>query len=331
MLKPRRLLSNGKTGGKNDENLVSPSADVSTNELISIMSDNMKTMFENLNRKVDSMASDIENRLSKKFSQIIDKRISSEVSKMTKDINARIDIVKNDIYKEFDDLEAQVKDLSYEKADLGPSGDIDLRIVLRKGPETRNENVTDTVNGIIRDGLTLRDIEVVKAERKLSDRQQGHDSRPPVIVASFKSTEDKHTVMSNKKKLNDDRNKHKRVFLHNDQTKAERIQRANFQTILDFLQKNESRNLQMRGLHVIRGSQNSNDYMDIDSRGNERRDGLGNERRQRERETLEDRERNRDIDRSTRQHGSRVPRPNAERPSRDTYRNRSQPTGRSRR
>ena len=79
MLKPRRLLSNGKTGGKNDENLVSPSTDVSTNELISIMSDNMKTMFENLNRKVDSMASDIENRLSKKFSQMIDKRISSEV------------------------------------------------------------------------------------------------------------------------------------------------------------------------------------------------------------------------------------------------------------
>ena len=127
MLNPRRLLSNGKTGGKNDENLVSPSADVSTNELISIMSDNMKTMFENLNRKVDSMASDIENRLSKKFSQVIDKRISSEVSKMTKDINARIDIVKNDIYKEFDDLEAQVKDLSHEKADLGPKLQTDIQ------------------------------------------------------------------------------------------------------------------------------------------------------------------------------------------------------------
>ena len=242
-----------KQGGKNGENLVSPSANVSTNELISIMSDNMKTMFENLNRKVDSMASDIENMLSKKFSQMIDKRISREVSKMTKDINARIDIVKNDIYKEFDDLEAQVKDLSYEKTDLGPSGYIDLRIVLRNVPGTRDKNVTDTVNGIIRDGLKLRDIEVVKAERKLSDRQQGHDSRPPVILASFKSTEDKRIVMSNKKKLKDDRNKHKRVFIHNDQTKAERIQRANFQTILDFLQKIESRNLQMRGSSVIRG------------------------------------------------------------------------------
>ena len=330
-LKPRRLLSDGKAGRRKGKQkatgpLDSVNGDVSTNELISIMSDNMTTMFENLNRKVDTMASDIEDRLAKKFSQIIDKRISSELSKMTKEINSRIDIVKNDISKEFDELEATVKEMSSEKSDLGPNGDIDLRVVLRNVPESRDENVADTVNGIIRDGLKLRDIKVVKAERKVTERQTGRTTKPPVIVASFQSSEDKRAVMSNKNKLNDDR--HKNVFIHHDQTKAERVQRANFQTILDSLQKHESSNLQMRGSRVIRGSQGSNDT-GTHERRNERRDRSNNQRRQRERETSGDRARNRDTrNNDTQVH---VPRSGADRTNADNNRNRSQPRGRSRR
>ena len=335
-LKPRRLLSDGKADKRSERRkgkatVISDNSDASTNELISIMSDNMKTMFEDLNRKVDTMASDIENRLSKKFSQLIDKRISNELSKMTREINSRIDTVKSDIYKEFDELEAQVKDISSVKSDLGPNGDIDLRIVLRNVPESRDENVIDKVNGVIREGLKLRDVKVVKAERKQTERQTGRNSKPPVIVASFESAEDKRAVMTNKKMLKDDRNKHKHVFIHNDQTKAERVQRANFQTILDSLKNNGSSNLQMRGSRVIRGAQDCNDNTGINERQSNRRDRSDNHRSNRSRDTSGDRARNRDTGRDARDNDRHVPRSGADRSNTDAYRNRSQPRGRSRR
>ena len=119
---------------------------------------------------------------------------------MKSDINSRIDIVKEDIYRDIENLDTQVKDLSTERTTLVQEDDIALRIVLRNVPETRNENVIDTVNGIMRDGLRLRDVSVKKAERKQSDSQNSGRSKAPVIVATLKSREDKQAVMNNKKK-----------------------------------------------------------------------------------------------------------------------------------
>ena len=58
-----------------------------------------------------------------------------------------------------------------------------------------NENVKDEVNGLLRDGLKLRDVAVESAERKTNN---GNESKHGVIVAKFKSKDDKHRVMKNK-------------------------------------------------------------------------------------------------------------------------------------
>ena len=45
--------------------------------------------------------------------------------------------------------------------------------------------MVDTVNGILRDGLRLRDVSVNKAERKPSDSRNSDSSKPPIKVATL--------------------------------------------------------------------------------------------------------------------------------------------------
>ena len=74
-------------------------------------------MFQNFNRKVDGIASEIENRLSKKFSQLLDKRLNSEMAKVKKDIDTRIQTLKEDIYADISTLESKISDVSSDMAD----------------------------------------------------------------------------------------------------------------------------------------------------------------------------------------------------------------------
>ena len=211
--------------------------------------------------------------------------------------------------------------------------DIALRIVLRNVPETRNENVIDTVNGIMRDGLRLRDVSVKKAERKQSDSQNNGRSKAPVIVATLKSREDKQAVMDNKKKLKDDRNKHKMVFIHSDQTKAERLQRANFRTILGSIQKGESDQLEIRGSRVVRSSNRSDNYghRNQGSEQQRRRRNSSTERRRQNGEETEERRRDRDSDRNVRDRDYDRVRNNADYTTYGSRQNRPRPNDRSRR
>ena len=335
VLKPRRMLYAQKdnSGHINNGNDNEDDTDLSTKEMITVMSSSMKTMFENLNRKVDTLASEIEERLTKKFSQLLDKRHSKEISKVKSDINSRIDIVKEDIYRDIENLDTQVKDLSTERSTLVQEDDIALRIVLRNVPETRNENVIDTVNGIMRDGLRLRDVSVKKAERKQSDSQNNGRSKAPVIVATLKSREDKQAVMDNKKKLKDDRNKHKMVFIHSDQTKAERLQRANFRTILDSIQKGESDQLEIRGSRVVRSTNRSDNYghRNQGSEQQRQRRNSSTERTRQNGEETGERRRERDADRNVRDRDYDRMRNNADYTTYGSRQNRPRPNERSRR
>ena len=71
----------------------------------------MHAMFESLTKKMDSMANEIETKLSGKFSQMLDKRINSEISKVKHEINTRINIVKEDLYYDIKDLNDKVADM----------------------------------------------------------------------------------------------------------------------------------------------------------------------------------------------------------------------------
>ena len=187
-------------------------ADVSTNQLILKMNQDMHTVFENLTQKMDSMASEIEINLSRKFSKM-DKRINNEKTKVKEEIDSRINIVKEDLYDEIKDLTDKVADMESDIKNEDKINNRELKIVLRNVPERKNEDVCDIVKCIPKDGLRLRDASVSKAERvpvqNRENKESDRNSKPGIIIAALRNKGDKRKVMENKKKLNDSRNRQK--------------------------------------------------------------------------------------------------------------------------
>lgn len=109
-------------------------------------------------------------------------------------------------------LDGRVKTL---ESGLGPSSlggrrDLSLNVVIRNLPQRENEVPTNTVNGLIKDGLNIKDIECVSAERK-----QSYNNKPGVVIAKFSGAEQKKAVMDKKATLK----KHaayKKVYLNHD-------------------------------------------------------------------------------------------------------------------
>ena len=132
-----------------------------------------------------------------------------------------------------------------------------MRIVVRNVPERKSKNVIDTMNGILKDGLKLAEVSVLSARRLSAqnnikeNRERNH--KPAVIIATLRNKEDKQKVMDNKSK--DSRKKYKGVFIHNDQSKEERLQRANFKKMITALK-------QLKGSRVFYGKDNNERYAD---------------------------------------------------------------------
>ena len=107
-----------------------------------------------------------------------------------------------------------------------------LNVVIRNLPERHEENIKSEVNGLIKDGLKLRDIAVESAERKPS----AVDSRSGIVIAKLKNKEDKLAVMKNKSKLKDSR-RYQNVFVEHDLPKHQRVLNANIRRKYSYCHK----------------------------------------------------------------------------------------------
>ncbi len=128
------------------------------------------------------------------------------------------------------DQENVMKDIKRMKsyADAAKSGGIELNIVLKNVRESTNENVTSKVNGVIREGLKLRGIEVEEAVRK----ETRNSKYPGVIIARCKSVEEKKQILREKKNLRDSRN-YKNVYVESDKPLQQRILESNMKLLVD--------------------------------------------------------------------------------------------------
>ncbi|WAR15831.1 hypothetical protein MAR_030425 [Mya arenaria] len=123
------------------------------------------------------------------------------------------------------ELHAKVESLSEVRVSGNSQSDVALNVVIRNLSENGSESTVTKVNNLIRDGLKIRGVSVAKAERKESP----HVTKPGVVIASFKNTEEKSKVMKDKKILKDSV-MYRDVYLANDQPLAERKMMSNFRT-----------------------------------------------------------------------------------------------------
>lgn len=237
---------------------VHDNSDISVKDMMTKLADDMHQMYNMINQRMDSMEHKLEDtekritdKITDKLTKIVDRRINSESSRLRKDIDKRIETVKDEINHDIAELNDKVHEMT--TSDYGSSSaqngrhNIDLNIVIRELPMTQNENVLSKVEGLLKDGLKLRDVSVVAAERKESHLQ----SKPGVVIATMRNEADKKKVMESKQRLKES-TRYRRVFIHHDQTMQERRSAANLRALVNAV-RNGNTNITVVGTRVVDG------------------------------------------------------------------------------
>ncbi|CAG2217084.1 unnamed protein product [Mytilus edulis] len=233
-------------------------------QMISTLSHDMRNMFGDMNTRINDLERNLERKITVKVNQIIDKRVNSEIKKVRSEVNAVVDSLRLDIDEDLQVVEKKLEDFSNQITNQSTSN-IDCNLVIRNLPESTNENIVSKVSALFREGLKVQ-ITPINCERKQS--RSTHTSG--VVIVSCKSKAVVNDVMSAKYKLKSSR-QYSDVFIHRDQTVQQRIERKNFQTIVDVL-KSVDPHINMKGAEVIasrfvnskRSSENRNEH---ESRG----------------------------------------------------------------
>ena len=229
-------------------------SDPSVKQLIAKLSADMHMLCSSLNERMDKLESCSEQKISTKVAQLLDKKVNTELSRIKKEVNDKLDSFKetfrDEINDELVDITSKVNELrNLPTAPVQLDKNRSLNVAIRDLPESVNENLNNKVNSLIREGLDIRDVSVSSTERKLSRVQ----SKPGVVIATFKSAEDKRKVMSEKSKLKNSR-RYERVFIQHDQMREQRLLNGNFRAVIGALNREGSK-FALRGTRVVRTEQ----------------------------------------------------------------------------
>ncbi len=95
-------------------------------------------------------------------------------------------------------------------------------------PYDPSENPQRVAEDLIRQGLDIVDIPVVRAKR-LDSRQAG---KPGIMKIEVKTLDQKIKLLKNKRSLNYPQNKYKNVYIHSSKRHVERLLELNTYTLL---------------------------------------------------------------------------------------------------
>ncbi|CAG2205740.1 unnamed protein product [Mytilus edulis] len=213
-------------------------------KMISNLSVDMRSMFGEMNNRINDLEANLERKITQKINQVIDKRISTEVSKVKKDVNLAVDTLRQDFDQDLKSVEDKLNDISKSVKHTGER-DISYNLVIRNLPESANENLNSKISALMREGLKIQTISFSNVERKRSRNEH----KSGVVIITCKSKDDLNQIMSSKCNLKFSR-QYSDVYIHKDQSVQQRIERKNFQTIVDVLKSFDSE-IDMRGAEII--------------------------------------------------------------------------------
>ena len=196
---------------------------------------------------VEQSEKKITEKVTDKVTKIIDKRVNTETARLSKEIDNKIQNLREDFNSELNEINTRLDNERRGNANVNANVNDDerhLRVVVRNLPEAVNENIKQKVDSVIKDGLKIADINVVSAERK----ESWNDSRPGVVIAKFRNSEEKKRVMTAKTVLRNNR-QYSQVYINHDLSKEERNMASNMRTLLNGVRRGH--NLQIRGTRVV--------------------------------------------------------------------------------
>ncbi|CAG2247734.1 unnamed protein product [Mytilus edulis] len=176
----------------------------------------------------------LEKTIPNTIATLIDSKISSEMKKVKKQFQKELKTVSDKV----ENIEKSYANAAKQQ----PTSDEAIRVIVRNLPESNGENVLNKVNALIKDGLHLKDVKAVSADRKKSYKEGKYD----VVIVVFKSMNEKRKVMDKKHNLKDSRN-FKDIFIENDLSKSQRILNNNLRNIVNAIGENR---LEIKGGRV---------------------------------------------------------------------------------
>ena len=203
---------------------------------------------ESLGERIDQLENRLERKLSEKMAQIMDKRFTSEMKKLQREMDTRLSDIRADFQTDISEMAAKVESVSEGVNSGGQVDGIARNVVIRELPEHEGENTLVKVNNLFRDQLKLRDVSAIGAVRKESIGR-----KPGVVVVTFESLEDKQKVLKSKKLLKN--SMMKKVYIHPDQTLSERLQHANLRALVDAINRGDGK-ITVRGDRIVKNDLN---------------------------------------------------------------------------
>ena len=183
----------------------------------------------------------------------IDDRLEQVERSMTDKIKAlvheEVQVVRNEYGAKLTAIEQRVKTVEDKPeimaAQPQPTQDLALNLVITKLPYTENENLINKINGLIKDGIKLKDVIIDEAKRK-----PAKNNTPGVVICKCKM-EDKVKSLKAKSALKKSRN-YKNVVVFTDRPLSERIQ---FNDMKLLVQTFASDTLELEGSRIFRRQQ----------------------------------------------------------------------------
>ncbi|KAH3806135.1 hypothetical protein DPMN_134450 [Dreissena polymorpha] len=176
--------------------------------------------FAGLNERMDLLENGLEQEISSKVAQLLDKRVLTEISKIRKEVEVIIDNVKRDIHAEvaaeIENINDQLKEVS-TNCGSAKMINFDDNFVIRNIPESTSEGTVNKINALNKDGLKVTGVVCEKAERK----KNRDSTKPGVAIARFKSHGDKRKIMQQKSTL-DINQQYRDLFIYRDVSLSER-------------------------------------------------------------------------------------------------------------
>ena len=129
-------------------------SDPSVKQLIAKLSADMHMLCSSLNERMDKLESCLEQKISTKVAQLLDKRVNIELSRIKKEVNDKLDSFKetfrDEINDELVDITSKVNELrNLPTAPVQLDKNRSLNVAIRDLPESVNENLNNKVNSLI--------------------------------------------------------------------------------------------------------------------------------------------------------------------------------------
>ena len=167
---------------------------------------------DSVDRKLEELGRDMKNAFAEKIDSLKN-YVELEVSQMT---------------TKMDDLDTRLKAVESKPALKGEDYDPEVTVVATGVPFQEDEVIEDKVSDIVRRGLGLRDIPVVR-----SQRLRARGSGPGLVKIQLRTLEEKKTVLRAKQKLQN--TEWPRVYLRSSKSHMERLNELNTKTLLKMI------------------------------------------------------------------------------------------------